>query len=75
MNFTWKLSNMEQRQDDYIMGPEGQMEMKCIYYISTWTNVTQVSDVAHGPLVYQGSTTQMINCDWLLVNLSLAFTI
>jgi hypothetical protein len=28
------------------------MEMKYILYISTWTNVTEVSDVAHGPLVY-----------------------
>jgi hypothetical protein len=28
----------------------GQMEMKCILY-STRTKVTQVSDVAHGPLV------------------------
>jgi hypothetical protein len=33
----------------------GQMEMKCIFNIgknvSTWAKVTQVSDVAHGPLV------------------------
>jgi hypothetical protein len=32
-------------------GQIGQMEMKCILY-STWTKVTQVSDVAHGPLVF-----------------------
>jgi hypothetical protein len=35
----------------------GQMEMKCIFdigkNISTWAKVTQVSDVAHGPLVLQ----------------------
>ena len=34
----------------------GQMEMKCIFdtgkNISTHAKVTQVSDVAHGPLVY-----------------------
>jgi hypothetical protein len=23
MNITWKLLDMEQRQDDYIMGPQG----------------------------------------------------
>ena len=27
------------------------LKMKCIYYISTWTKVTQVSDVAREPLV------------------------
>jgi hypothetical protein len=32
-------------------GQMGQMEMKCILYYTTWTKVTQVSDVAHGPLV------------------------
>jgi hypothetical protein len=35
----------------------GQMEMKCIFNtgknISIWAKVTQVSDVAHGPLVLQ----------------------
>jgi hypothetical protein len=34
----------------------GQMEMKCIFdigkNISTWANVTQVSDVAHGLVFY-----------------------
>jgi hypothetical protein len=34
----------------------GQMEMKCIFNIekniSIWAKVTQVSDVAHGPLVF-----------------------
>jgi hypothetical protein len=34
----------------------GQMEMKCKFNveknISIWVKVTQVSDVAHGPLVY-----------------------
>jgi hypothetical protein len=33
----------------------GQMEMKCIFNIgkniSVWAKVTQVNDVAHGPLV------------------------
>jgi hypothetical protein len=33
----------------------GQMEMKCIFdiekNISIWAKVSQVSDVAHGPLV------------------------
>jgi hypothetical protein len=33
----------------------GQMEMKCIFNIgksiSIWANATQVSDMAHGPLV------------------------
>jgi hypothetical protein len=33
----------------------GQMEMKCIFNIgkknSKWAKVTQMSDVAHGPLV------------------------
>jgi hypothetical protein len=33
----------------------GQMEMKCIFNIgkniSIWVKITQVSDVAHGPLV------------------------
>jgi hypothetical protein len=35
--------------------PEGRMwkmEMHNYYYISVWVKVTQVSDVAHGPLVY-----------------------
>jgi hypothetical protein len=30
----------------------GQMEMKCILYFLYGAKVTQVSDVAHGPLVY-----------------------
>jgi hypothetical protein len=52
MNITWKLLDMEQRQDDYIMGPPRVKWKWNAYYISTWTKVTQVSDVAHGPLVY-----------------------
>jgi hypothetical protein len=37
-------------------GQMGQMEMKCIFdihwkNISMWAKVSQVSDVAHGPLV------------------------
>jgi hypothetical protein len=35
LNFTWKLSDMEQRQVVYIMGPQGRMgqiKMKCILY-------------------------------------------
>jgi hypothetical protein len=40
------------------MAPEGrmgQMEMKCIFDIGKkfkWAKVSQVSDVAHGPLVW-----------------------
>jgi hypothetical protein len=30
----------------------GQMEMRCIFNIGALAKVTQVSDVAHGPLVY-----------------------
>jgi hypothetical protein len=37
-------------------GPVGQIEMKCIFNIgkniSTLAKVTQVSDVAYGPLVF-----------------------
>jgi hypothetical protein len=54
LNFTRKLSDIEQRQVDKKYGPEGrmgQMEMKCISYF-IWAKVTRVSDVANGPLVY-----------------------
>jgi hypothetical protein len=46
---------MEQRQDDYIIGPGGQMgkmKKKCILYFYMNQGYTQVSDVAHGPLVF-----------------------
>jgi hypothetical protein len=63
LNFTWKLSGMEQRQVDYITGPEGQvrqMEMKCILYLYM-TKVTQVSNVAHGPLVSSPELKAQVN--------------
>jgi hypothetical protein len=38
----------------------GQMKMKCIFdigkNISIWAKVTQVSNVAHGPLVFKKLT-------------------
>jgi hypothetical protein len=41
----------------------GEMEMKCIFdigkNISILAKVTQVSDVAHGPLVCDTSNTQL----------------
>jgi hypothetical protein len=41
-----------------IYGWMGQMEMKCIFdigkNISIWAKVSQVSDVAHGPLLLGG---------------------
>jgi hypothetical protein len=41
----------------------GQMEMKCIFdigkNISTLAKVTQVSDVAHGPLVFYHNDRQI----------------
>jgi hypothetical protein len=65
MNFTWKLPDMEQRQDDYIMGPRESNGANA-YYISTWTKFTQVSDVAHGPLVFKnfdlGHNVWLVGC-------------
>jgi hypothetical protein len=63
LNFTWKLSDLERNQVK-IMAPEGkirQIEMKCIFdivkNIFIWAKVSQVSDLAHGPLVICSFTT------------------
>jgi hypothetical protein len=40
------------KQVDYFMGSRGSSEGNGnSYYISIWTKVIQVNDVAHGPLV------------------------
>jgi hypothetical protein len=46
------LFDMEQMQVDYIMvGLRGKWKWNA-YYVSTWTKVTQVSDMVNGPLVF-----------------------
>jgi hypothetical protein len=58
LNFTWKLPDLEWRQVGQNDGPWGSdgangNEMHIWYWknISIWAKVSQVSDVAHGPLV------------------------
>jgi hypothetical protein len=46
-------------------GRMGQMEMKCIFEIgknniSLWAKISQVSDLAHGPLVCFSSSTPLL---------------
>jgi hypothetical protein len=60
LGFTWKHSGIEQRQvgqNNAPLGSDWENEMHIWYWknISILAKVTQVSDVAHGPLVFPSS--------------------